>query len=196
MVEFRGKKKPPRSRGKRPRRVVGCKLGWQFKLTARSDKRASGLGLVTGPTAIPVVLRIFEPIALAFPPEGAQMPRLDATAAMPAGLLCRGFSHLPPAKVGWMGADSEDRRLFLICSDCGWNASDEALEQRVLAQLTCSRPATTDAAAAPASVAAATRAQTFPPPMAAAHEVQATPAAPWVQAAAREWARQGAPPAA
>ena len=53
------------------------------------------------------------------------MPGLDAMAPMPACLLCKGFSHLPPAKVGWMGADGGDRRLFLVCSDCAWDDDPE-----------------------------------------------------------------------
>ena len=90
-----------------------------------------------------VVVRLYEAIGLVFPPEGAQMPRLDVTAAMPACLICGGFSHMPPAKVGWIGANSKDRRLFLVCSDCGWNATDEALEQRILDKLTSTAEAAT-----------------------------------------------------
>jgi hypothetical protein len=77
-----------------------------------------------------IVARFYEAMGLIFPDPGVQMPRLDVTAAMPACLLCEGFSRLPPAKVGWMGANGEDKRLFLICSDCGWDASVEALEHR------------------------------------------------------------------
>ena len=58
-----------------------------------------------------------------------------------------------------MGANGKDKGLFLICSDCGWNASVETLERRVLAKLTETSDAT---------------------PLAVAEN--------WVQAAARAWA--------
>lgn len=85
-----------------------------------------------------------------------------------------------------MGADGEDKRLFLICSNCGWNASEEALEQRILAQLTDAKNPTMAADPSPPLAVA---------PPAAAHVAQATPAAPWIEEAAKAWARPAVQPA-
>jgi hypothetical protein len=78
----------------------------------------------------PPVIRTFEAVSLAFP-RNATMPP-GATA--PICLLCQRHSHLPPAKTVWISAGG-DQGLFLICSDCGWNFSEDELEAQIAAKV-------------------------------------------------------------
>jgi hypothetical protein len=78
-------------------------------------------------------LRLFQPLGFLFEP-GANMPP-GATAEMPSCLLCQRRSRLPPAKVGWMGAEP---RLFQICADC--DGPEDKLERQIVEGV--SEPAT------------------------------------------------------
>jgi hypothetical protein len=82
----------------------------------------------------------------------------------------------PPVQAAATGG-LQDKRLFLVCSDCGWNASEEALEQRIFDKLT----STADVQAPPPPLAKA--AAHKEPPLAA----QITPGPPWVRSAAEKW---------
>jgi hypothetical protein len=81
---------------------------------------------------LPIVLRIFEPVALVFP-EGARMP--STAVASPPCLLCQSNSRLPPSRLGFIST-GEEERLFLICDACGWDLSDNEVERRILELVT------------------------------------------------------------
>ena len=70
-------------------------------------------------------LRLFQPLGFLFEP-GVDMPP-GATAEMPPCLLCGKPSSLPPAKVGWLGAEP---RLFQVCGDC--DCPEDELERRII----------------------------------------------------------------
>ena len=72
------------------------------------------------------------------------MPSLDATAPLPACLLCGGHAS-PPGRMGWLSVDG-DQRLFSICGECAWNCDDPELEAKIVAQVSDSRPETADGA--------------------------------------------------
>jgi hypothetical protein len=72
-------------------------------------------------------LRLYQPLGLLFEPDANMQS--DATAAMPACLLCGNWSQLPPARMGWLDAGDE-KRLFQICGDC--DGSDAELERRIV----------------------------------------------------------------
>jgi hypothetical protein len=74
-------------------------------------------------------LRLYQPLGFLFQPDANMQS--DATAAMPACLLCHQRSQLPPAKVGWLDAGDETR-LFLVCGDCGFDRSDAEIEKLVV----------------------------------------------------------------
>jgi hypothetical protein len=146
---------------------------------------------------MPIAIRIFEPISLAFK-DGA-MPQLRGTVPAAPCLLCGG-SAFPPSRMGCLDADG-DQRTFSVCSNCGWNLNDEELKARTIAQLSDNRPekvaATTTTekdpiAPAPAPAMVDPMARSSTPLTAVVRPVPASEA--WVQAAAREWTQQ--PPAA
>jgi hypothetical protein len=85
---------------------------------------------------MPIAIRIFEPISLAFK-DGA-MPQLRGTVPAAPCLLCGGAAF-PPSRMGCLDADG-DQRTFSVCSDCGWNLNDEELKARTIAQLSDNRP--------------------------------------------------------
>jgi hypothetical protein len=83
----------------------------------------------------PPVIRIFEAVSLVFP-RNATMPP-GATAQL--CLLCQRHSPQPPAKAVWISAGGEDG-LYPVCSDCGWDLSDDEIEARILELVTAPAP--------------------------------------------------------
>ena len=142
-------------------------------------------------------LRFYDAIGLAFP-DGAIMPPPGASAAAPDCICCRRSSPLPPGKLGWLTTDGAEA-LFLVCSPCADECADECaddaqLEEKVLTAIRLD--ASPVPAASPATVeaiaAAAPTVDICPPPGAAEGAALASeaspPIAPWVAAAALEWA--------
>jgi hypothetical protein len=82
--------------------------------------------------APPVIIRLFKP-AVFLLPDGATMPPVAPTVGLPECILCRRKSPAPPARLGWVSERGLES-LILVCADCG-NIPDEALELRILAQI-------------------------------------------------------------
>ena len=113
-------------------------------------------------------IRIYEPLTLLVPDQGASPMPLAATVPTPRCLLCEKSSRLPPSKTVWIGA-ADSETLGVVCGPCNELAGDE-LEKRILAKVS-GKPA-------------APKIDISPPP-AAAEEILIP--AKWVTAAAREW---------
>jgi hypothetical protein len=122
----------------------------------------------------PIVIRLYDPLTLIMPTQGAEMPLNLADS--PACLLCEKPSHLPPSKTVWISA-ADSQTLGVVCGPCNELAGDE-LEKRILAKVS--------------GEPAAPKIDISPPPMAAAIPVPPTRAA----TAAQEWVRPLAQPAA
>jgi hypothetical protein len=79
----------------------------------------------------PIVVRLFEPISLLFPKEGA-MPSFADTVQSPLCILCEGIAS-PPSRMGFL-ATPERQAVFVCCGACS-DCSDRELEDSILWQL-------------------------------------------------------------
>jgi hypothetical protein len=79
-------------------------------------------------------LRLYSPLGLLFEPGTSHMPP-DATAPMPACLLCNKKSKVPPSQMGWLQAGDEPR-LYMVCGDCGFDRDDAEIQRSIVEKVT------------------------------------------------------------
>ena len=113
----------------RSRLGIGVQLNarWTYHDRPGDSQRVSAL--TRGPNAVPIVVRLFEPISLLFP-ESAAMPSLSVEVLN--CILCEGPAW-PPSRMGVM-ATPDRQAVFVVCgrgSDC----LDCELERRIVAQV-------------------------------------------------------------
>jgi hypothetical protein len=107
------------------------------------------------------VIRTFEAVGLSFP-RSVVIP-LRETVPLPPCLVCHRHSHLPPAKLRYVGS-AEDARVWMLCQDCDADDTDEEIDRKARSALGGS---------------------TAPP-------VAPKPAVGWVEQAARDWSSAAA----
>jgi len=78
----------------------------------------------------PIVIRVYEPIGLAFEEGAPSMPPAE-TALAPPCLLCHRHSHLPPAKAVWISAGGVEA-IGVVCGGCAFDLTDAEIERRIL----------------------------------------------------------------
>jgi hypothetical protein len=78
------------------------------------------------------VVRIYEAQTLCFPAGAASMPA--AIANLPPCLLCKTYSHLPPAKQLYLKV-GEDAGIGVVCQECAADHTDQELEAKVSGSL-------------------------------------------------------------
>jgi hypothetical protein len=119
---------------------------------------------------MPIAIRIFEPIALAFK-AGAMPQQLHGTVQALSCILCEGLAS-PPSRMGWLQAP-ERQAIFVCCGSCS-DCSDQELEAKIVDKISDSPPETSPAEA---------------PALAA---IEASPASAWATRAAKDWVKPGA----
>ena len=75
----------------------------------------------------PLVIRLYEPVALSFPLGAPHMPSLDAAVPLPNCLLCKGRAS-PPGRMGWLSVGGDQAAVLASAGDCAWDCDDAELE--------------------------------------------------------------------
>ena len=86
----------------------------------------------------PIIVRLYEPITLIFPPPKANVMPLLATVPCPVCVICSEPAS-PPSRTGWL-ATPDRQELFAVCGSCS-DCDTPELEAKITAKVRGEPPA-------------------------------------------------------